>query len=204
MMLRTHGEGSPASHATRGTIAACLTVVLVFLTACSPLVNFTPERAAGQAALEENLPEFLVDAGSIHILHSQAWGQSRLVLVSFLGLRRKNQVNTCLFIYEVVKGSLGWVAGNGGGCTPPENNKDPLDVFGGSHGQDSRFTSYTYGWINQGEITAAEVTWEDGETQQVSAVNRTYLAIRDGNHRYNTVKGLDTTGQILFTAEPTP
>jgi hypothetical protein len=177
-------------------------IFLIFLAACSPLLNFTPERAAAQAALGNNSADLRVDVNSILALQNQAWGNDRLVLVTFQGLRPNNQVNKCLFIYEVKGANLGWSAGSGGGgCVPPDNSKDPLEGFAGSLGQDNQFTSYTYGWINQADISAVDVNWEDGEIQRVNAVNRSYLAVRDGNHSYTSLQGLNANGQPVCTVE---
>jgi hypothetical protein len=50
-------------------------------------------------------------------------------------------------------------------------------------------------------IASVEVTWEDGEVQQVPVVNNSYLAWREGVSDPVQILGLDAGDQVIYTSD---
>ena len=189
-------------------------LLVVLLAGCAGMPAFTPERAALQQVLGNSLTHDKINPNTLAVLQTQNYQEYVMVLVAFQEMDRSGQLSDCLFMYEIRKMSLGWVPGSGGGsCGPagePSNGPDaPISVAGGN-ASSTQGPSYTEvrGMVYHPEVTQIEVTWEDGETQQVDVVNSSYLAIRDGSqHRDTMVKALNASGEVLYTherAEPAP
>jgi hypothetical protein len=180
------------------------TVVMpLLLAACGPLLNFTLERAAVQEALNFSEPNLPVDPDSIQVLQTQEQGEITLVVVSLQRGRETAMPDKCLAMYEVRRTALGWMTVSGGtGCGPIGGNRSALDVSsGGAHQSNESASSHVTGLVREPLITFVEVTWADGEVQQVPVVNGSYLAWREGVSNPVKILGLDAEDQVIYTWE---
>jgi len=175
---------------------------LLLLSACSQMLNFTPERAAIQEVLRSSEANLPVDPDSVQVLQTLAQGENTLVLVAFQRERATALPDECLFMYEMHRSVLGWVAGSGGGgCGPIGGGGQPLDVGSGAHRSDELASSHVTGLVRDPLIASVEVTWDDGEVQQVPVVNGSYLAWREGVSSPVQVSGLDAQDQVIYTSD---
>jgi hypothetical protein len=175
---------------------------LLLLPSCSPLLNFTPERAAVQEALNFSEPNLPVDPDSVQVLQTQEQGEMTIVLVAFQRGRGTGMPDECLAIYEVRRSALGWMTGSGGtGCGPIGGDGRALEVSSGAHRSNESASSHATGLVRDPLIASVEVTWEDGEVQQVPVVNNSYLAWREGVSDPVQILGLDAGGQVIYTSD---
>jgi hypothetical protein len=178
-----------------------VTIVLL-LSACGSMLNFTPERAAVQEVLRFGEPNLPVDPDSVQVLQTQAQGEMTLVLVAFQRGRGAAFPDECLAIHEVRRTALGWMTGSGGtGCGPIGGTGGSLDVGSGAHRSNESASSHTFGLVRDPLIATVEVTWDDGQVQQVPVVNSSYLVWREGVSSPAFVTGLNANDQEIFTHE---
>jgi hypothetical protein len=174
----------------------------VLLSACGPLLNFTPERAAVQEALNFGEPNLPVDPDSVQVLQTQEQGELTLVVVTFQRGRETARPDECLGMYEVRRRTLGWMTNSGGaGCGPVGGLGEALEFASGSHRSTESASSHVMGLVRNPEIVNVEVNWADGVIQQAPVVNGSYLAWREGVSSPVEVKGLDVEGQVIYTFE---
>jgi hypothetical protein len=177
-------------------------ILVVLLAGCGPLLNFTPQRAAVQEALNFGEPDLPVDPDSIQVLQSQEQGEMTLVLVAFQRGRGPTMPDECLAIYEVRKSALGWQVNSGGtGCGPIGGDGRAIDVTSGSQRSNESASSQTVGLVRDPSIVTVEVTWQDGEIQSVPVINGSYLAWREGVSSHTVVLGLDAGGEVIYASD---
>lgn len=194
----------------RGRLSASLPLaglLIVFaLAACMPLA-FSPEAVAIQQSSKPGWPGFMPDTSSIQVLQKQPLGESQFVLVSFQGADSRTGKQSCLFLYEVRKGTVGWMPDSGGGgcSTPiPDPTQVPLS-FNGSTGSSHPGTlgySAASGEVNRDDIRFVQVTWNDGTLQKAEVINHSYLVLRAGKFNLQKVEALDAASQVVYTHEP--
>lgn len=190
---------------------ALLSLLLLssLLTACSAF-SFSPETAALSAVKESyDHQDALLDANSLMVLQSHRADDYAVVLLSYKSTHAGSGINDCMSMYHVEKSRLGgWFAGSGGGsCSSGRTAEDipPVDVGGnrmGSSGPDDPGFSAVYGAVNQEDIASVQILWNDDQQQEVPVVNASYLAFRDGEFDYQTVKALDSDGQVVYEYSP--
>jgi hypothetical protein len=164
-------------------------------------MNFTPERAAVQEALNFGEPNLPVDPDSIQVLQTQVQEERSLMLVTFQRGRGMAMPDECLAVYEARRYALGWsVSGGGTGCGPVGGSGAPLDVGSGAKSSPESSSSHAMGFVRDPSITSVEVTWDDGQVQKVPVVNGSYLAWREGLATPAQVLGLDSQDQVIYTS----
>jgi hypothetical protein len=136
------------------------------------------------------------------VLQSQESGDSTLVLVKFLQSQGPEQ-QECLFLYQMRRGPAGWQSdGGGGACSPTGGVQEPVEISAGTQsGSDRPPLSEVDGLIRDPRIVTIEVTWDDGEVQQVPVINGSYLAWREALSSPLIVRGLAEQGEVVFTSE---
>lgn len=178
---------------------------VLFASGCSSLLAFSPEQVAANQALSFGSMGTTVDPNSVRITQTRPLGDRMIVQVAFLATDNQGRLNECLFVYETVKGTLGWRAGSGGGGCGGVNNSpetNPLGVgTGHSGGRDFEY-SHVDGQVYRPDIVFVEVDWEDGTTDRVEVVNSTYLIPRLGNHSPKEIRGLSEEEEVLYTFQP--
>ena len=193
---------------SRGNIlmAAFILLLAAALGGCLPTA-FTPEAGAAQAVVDQILPDFQVDPQSIEVTQSGPIGENVAVQVRFQGIRAAQGREECLGVYEMHKTMFGgWTSGSGGtGCA---SSRPPVDempfragqsTFSDGNPQNSASYAIAHGEIYNEDITHMLVTWNDGNTQQVEVVNRTFMAIRPGSIQAVNFDALDKNGEIVHS-----
>lgn len=177
------------------------------LTGCQGIA-FSPESAVQQEVLHRNsMHEFQIDPTTYQQHQTIELDDISIVLVSFQGNRLNSGRESCLFLYETFRSLGGWVAGSGGGgCSneKPDPENRPISVGmnrSGGRDRNDPGTSVISGQIYHEDITAVKITWADGQAQDASVANQTFLAARKGNFDFQKIEAADSQGLILFTEE---
>lgn len=179
------------------------------LTACS-VFSFSPETAAVSAVKESfDHQNALLDIDSLVILQSHRVSDYAVILLSYQSNHAGIGIYDCMSMYLVNKSRLGgWYAGSGGSaCSSGRSAEEipPIDVggnrMGSSRPNDPGFSA-VYGAVYQEDIANVQVIWNDDQLQEVPVVNASYLAFRDGEFDYQTIKALDADGQVVYEYTP--
>jgi len=170
-------------------------------------IAFSAEAAAQQQIFRTPLNDFQIDPTTYQVLQTNELGDTKLILASFQGTRLNSGRETCLFLYETFRMMAGWVAGSGGGgCSNeiPDPETRPVSIgVNRSSGRDQNDPGHSTvsGLIFQDDIDSVQVTWSDGQQQEASISNHSFLAARAGNLDFAKIEVLDTQGNIVFTEE---
>ncbi len=176
-------------------------ILLAFMSACSRILTFSPERAAVQEVLSNT--DGQVDPSSVQVLQKLEMDESVLVLVSYHKNNPEHrQISECLMLYETLKRGAGWQTGSGGGgCGPVADHPEVIGASSGQNRNDEQAFSHADGLVYKEEVRSIRVTWEDGEEQTVDVVNGSYLTFRDGLHTVEQIDALDADGNVIYTHE---
>lgn len=176
--------------------------LLVFLTACSGMLNFSPERAAVHNLLSDQWMGRITDPNSIQVLQKAEVEDISYVFLSYQATNDLGQVLECTYLYETYRRFGVWAAGSGGGgCGPLLENQDVIGLGSGSHSRDGKVVSQVYGLVYSPTVARIEVTWDDGHVQEVEPVNDSYLAIRLTAAHLKRVEAFDTQDLTLYLME---
>jgi hypothetical protein len=187
------------------TVGLLCTLTLLFLGGCA----FAPELALLQEIrdMDQRWTDMHVLMDSVAILQRQEWQGRPVYQVRFEAIREGGQRQECLFVYETHR-RWGWwtIGGAGGGCGPVGGSGTAIQVSWGRQGAGlSRpALSHVDGLVYDPSVTTIEVTWSDGEEQQVEATNGGYLVLRGGSYVPSQVRALNATGEVVYTFEPSP
>jgi hypothetical protein len=179
---------------------AILSAVLV-IGGCS----FTPERAVLKEVMRlgEGWAQTPVDSSTVQVLQAVAMEGRTMTVVELTRVERDGQRSDCLFVYEAVRTRLGWkTGGGGGGCGPGARLGLPMWIGSGQNsGASADAWSCVYGLVYVDGMDHAEVVWTDGLIQDVEVVHGSLLAVREGTHQYEQVRGLDAEGHVVCVHE---
>jgi hypothetical protein len=189
------------------TLKKLLPLLLLLLTACGQ-ASFSAEQAAIQA-MRDSQGQGSVYEDTIQVLQTKQVDQYVYVLYAFR-TREVNYDADCLWLYRVQRTKVGlWrPSGGGGGCSGVLPGSDPspmpdVEIGGGqsTNGPLDPGKSETYGKVNRPGIVKVQVTWDDGQSEDVDVVNASYMIVRDGLLKTVKVEGLDEAGAVVFTNE---
>ena len=178
--------------------------LMLLLAACGPVLAFTPERAVIQDLLASNAGQIIPD--SIRVLQVQPWQDGHLVLAAYQ-IQDVNQVQDCASITQVIQRRTGWIPSSGGaGCQTAVPNTQPIDLNGGGlSGTHTQPTYYYYGLVYDQNVSAVEVTWDDGQVQSTAVVNNSYILARNTDSQALQIRALNAAQEVIFSfdmAEP--
>jgi hypothetical protein len=185
----------------RITRTLVLSAVLILLTSCSGIMNFTPERAVLQDLMAT--PRIWnVDPDTVQILQTLETEERTLVMISFMS-KRDGRIEDCTAVFETSKKFGFWRAfGSGGGCiSGPRQDGQVIEAGSGSHMSNERAFSYAYGRVLSQEVAYIDVTWEDDTVIRGEPVNNSYLVYQEGQGRIKKIEAFDILGASLFTTE---
>lgn len=176
----------------------------LFLTACQSIFTFSPDRAAVQEIVLNSPSMIEVHRDTIRVLQLQEFDPGILVLATYLATAEGSQLSECLALFYSEKAVEGWNAhSRGSSCWPAElaEEESPLHFIHGQSRSGNQSTSDASGLIYDPEITSVQLTWEDGETQVLEIVKRSFLSVRNGQHELKVVEGLDESGELVYSQE---
>jgi len=103
-----------------------------------------------------------------------------------------------LALFQVEKGSNGWLTTAHDYNTAPEVIDDTLTFHNHHSGPTAKWTA-VYGLTINPQVTEVMITWNDGVQETVEVENNTYLSIRSDNPFVQAVRviALDATGNEL-------
>lgn len=174
--------------------------LLMLLAACA----FSPERAVVQEVLKNGRgwKDLDIDANTIRVLQTQPRDDGMVIQVVFQAVRDDGQRLECLYEYQTRKSRLEWViGGGGGGCGPGGGSGESIGIGSGWNWSERESWSRVSGLVYVEGIVAVKVVWDDGESQRVEVVNGSYLAVRDGVHKYLQVQALDAGNEVVYVYE---
>ena len=181
----------------------------VYLGACGLLVGLlagctsSPERAVVAKVLEVE-SRFHPDlrAGMIDILQAREWYDGHMILIRY-PMGKGNEVDECYGLYRAERSGGQWQVKGWATCKEEHGPDKPfgLHVQPGQTSESGTW-SEVHGRVYAEGVTAIQVLWDDGETQDAAVIRRSYLALRDGAHEVTRVRGLDAGGEALSTMEP--
>lgn len=147
-----------------------------------------------------------IDPSTVQVLHTEPWGDDVIGLVAFQAVRDTGRRQDCLFVYQATHKGMQWLAGRGGGgCGPAGGAGDPIRVGTGRHSSRTDGAwSHVSGTVYDPSVSAAHVTWEDGQEQQMSLVQGHFVVVRAGTHDVERVDALDADGATILTHERDP
>ncbi|HUT17742.1 MAG TPA: hypothetical protein VM366_01180 [Anaerolineae bacterium] len=181
---------------------AILSAVLVLVIAGCGL---TLEQAVLEEAMRlgEGWTQTPVDSSTVQVLQAVAMEGRTIAVVGLARVEKDVQRSECVFVYEAVRTRLRWkTGGGGGGCGPGARLGLPLWIGSGQNSSvNADAWSRVYGVAYADEIVRAEVGWEDGLVQDVEVVHGSVLAVREGTHRYEQVRGLDAQSHVVYVHE---
>jgi hypothetical protein len=183
-------------------------VACLFLTSCQALFNFSPDRAAVQEIVMNSPSMIEVQRDTIRVLQMQEFDPGFIVLATFLATAEGGQMSECLAMFYAEKAVEGWDAhSRGSSCWPAElvQEEPPLQVIRGQSRSGDQSSSDASGLVYDPEITTIQLTWDDGENQELEVIKGSFLSVRAGQHELQTVNALDESGQVVYTHNiPTP
>jgi hypothetical protein len=177
------------------------------LSSCQTLLNFSPDRAAVQEILINSPKSVEVHRETIRVLQLQESELGILVLTTYLATHENDQISECLSLFRTNKGSDGWTAsGQGSSCwSAALVDQDPISISMGQQTTNENTSSNVAGLVYDPQIMSIEVIWEDGTTQTVDIVKRSYLAVRSGQYSVQFIHAFDETGEMVYSYhKPTP
>lgn len=180
--------------------------LLLALSGCMPTA-FSPETAALQSVVEVKFPDFTLDRNTVQIVQRAPLGDRFVYLITYQGNRVNTGRESCLFVYEVHKAPFGgWTSGSGGGgCSNAQpQDQQPISLgsnTSGSSGNNDPGFSAVNGEVFDEKIVQVQVTWNDGQVQQVDVVKNTFLAVRAGQFGYQKAEALDKDQNVIFQNE---
>jgi hypothetical protein len=189
-------------------------VISLLLAACGPAVGaFTPEDAAlndlSNSAMRPMEGQIVTD--SVEVRQSVQVENSVFVLLTYQRTIENRQEN-CRMTYQTERRLGRWTVGAaGGGCegfVDSEGSEPPppsdLSIGAGQSSSGPMHPGYSHveGFVNNLDITQVRVTWEDRLVETVNVVNETFLTARTGQLRYESVEGLNTAGEVVYSSNP--
>jgi hypothetical protein len=186
-----------------------LACMVILLTGCQGLA-FSAEGAALNQISQGSMPEFSIEPGSARVLQNVEVGDTRVVLVEFRGVSAKIGPQNCLFEYQAIRRFGGWAtSGGGGSCSneqlDPQQQLTVGSSINGGDGVTDPGMSSVGGLVLNDAISKVIVTWSDGQEQEASLANHTYLAARQDQIEYSKIEAFDSEGNLVFNLEqPAP
>jgi hypothetical protein len=165
-------------------------VIILLLTGCIQY-TFSPERAAIREVLSpHHVGQTFPD--TVEVLQSKELNGIVLVLIKFQMLDEEH-IRDCVFFFETKKRNFEWISGRGrGSCFPGPMEDQQVSMGRG-------FDSKVFGVVHDTEIISMEVRWEDEMVQREDVINGSFLAIREGKHKWSEVTGLDADGTVIYS-----
>jgi len=197
----------------RATIVILFAIGALLLAGCGQsAMAFSPQQAAIRAVTLQHGPNIVVDQNTIQIRQTVQMDKVTFVALSYRQTD-DGKKSDCTMVYGIEQKALAaWAPiGGGGGCTFTEGDQAPpaepvefgSGTNGGSNPADPGF-SYAYGLVNQDSVVKVRVIWADGQQQEVSVVNSSYLAVRAGEVHAEKVEGLNVNGDLVYGNDPAP
>lgn len=184
-----------------------IAVALLFtLTACGSF-GFSPELSA-MSAVRSTIDSNAKMVDNSLVVHQSVKARDNLyvVIMTFNQVRAGTGDETCLYTYEIEKRNLGWSPNSGGGScwTQDIDTGLPEDIQIGSSQSSSNQPgdpgfSQAYGWVTNPEIVKVRVTWNDGQQEELSVTDSTFVAFRFGLLTLQNLEGLNENGQAIYS-----
>jgi hypothetical protein len=177
------------------------------LSSCQALLNFSPDRATVQEIIINSPQSLEVHRETIRVLQLQESEQGILVLTTYLATHENDQISECLALYRTAKTSDGWTAfDQGSSCWPAALvDQDSISISMGQQTTNENTSSNVAGLVYDPQIMSIEVIWDDGTTQAIDIVKRSYLAVRSGQYTVQFIHAFDETGEMVYSYQkPTP
>lgn len=174
-----------------------ITLFIIALFALLPIAGCQGggSASAEQAAVKQIIERVAIDSdevidpSTVEVLQSQVFEENTYVVLSYQRIWNQ-QDQKCLSMMETHFELLrGWVAGSGGGaCSDrdPDNGLPDLPIHASSaihsrKDQNKPDISTVLARINDPQIHAVRIVWEDGQFQDAQVVKGSVFAIRSGH-----------------------
>jgi hypothetical protein len=186
-------------------IGACLTLAAcLFLTACQGLLNFSPDRAAVQEIVLNSPSMIEVHRDTIRVLQVQDFDPGSMVLATYLATAEGGRLSECLALFHAQRAVEGWNArSRGSSCWPAElvEEEEPIQVIRGQSRDGLESSSDVSGLVYNPQVKTIELTWEDGEKQQLAVIKGSFLSVREGMHELQALNALNESGELVFSPD---
>ena len=185
----------------RFTITGGLLMVVLFLSGCDTLLNFSPDRAAVQAIVTSRSPSQEIHHDTIRVLQTQESSPGIVVLTTYLATQENDQMLECLALFNSEKFSQGWQAFGLGTTCWEVTLEDPNPISIGMLQNASLDTkmSYAIGLVFDPDIKLLDITWDDTFSQRIEVIKNSYLAIRAGQSSVASILAYDTKEDLVYT-----